>query len=255
MIGGGAIQPKENPPDRYVKSLRDFLDWVFEDETTDLSGVLYRGQPAKHDLQPKVARPYSGRTPPEIQERASPIEIESFVFQSFLQQAVGVLDHQSLPSDKWEQLALAQHHGLPTRLLDWTTNALVALFFAVSNDRSNSEVFRLHRSKSMMIDPQDRDPFSLHRIVVYAPRHISARIRAQQGLFTVHGLDRSRNRHIPISRSFDPAGDEAPNVDYVVVRTEFFEQIRRDLQRCGVDGSTLFPDLDGISRHLTSLWW
>lgn len=44
-----------------------------------------------------------------------------------------------LPRTEWESLAIAQHHSLPTRFMDWTTNPLVALYFAVRETKTDDE--------------------------------------------------------------------------------------------------------------------
>ena len=95
--------------------------------------VIYRGvSNSRYALIPKIGR--YGISKAELEK------VEKSLLRRFKDQAVPYLNFR--PENDWDWLAIAQHHGLPTRLMDWSTNPLVAAFFAVqSNDDSDAAVY------------------------------------------------------------------------------------------------------------------
>jgi type I restriction enzyme M protein len=97
---------------------------------------------------------------------------ESGLFETFRREACGLL--QYVPSDDWEWLSLAQHHGLPTRLLDWTTNLLASLYFAVrANPETDGRIFALRALAKAPAATPKISPFALTRPVKYYPKVIT----------------------------------------------------------------------------------
>jgi hypothetical protein len=165
---------------------------------------------------------------------------EQSLFDIFCREARAYLT--LLPSDKWEWLSIAQHHGLPTRLLDWTHNILVALYFAVeANPAADGVLFALRSITKASERVRERSPFSIVRPAKFYPNIVTPRIRAQEGLFVVCSdleapLDQNLRRDWQVERLQIPSGAKGA--------------LRYELFRLGVHASSLFPDIDGLAARL-----
>jgi hypothetical protein len=150
----------------------------------------------------------------------------------------------SLPVNDWECLALAQHHGLATRLLDWTFNPLVATYFACVESPDTDGAVYLYdppafvRESVLELDAEVDG-------VGFIPRAIAPRLLNQKAAFTVHGPP---NREITVKPH--PYLQGYANLACLIIKKHCKPELLQMLDDYGINNVTLFPDLDGLSLHV-----
>jgi hypothetical protein len=162
-------------------------------------------------------------------------------FRMWRNQAVA---YCALPENDLECLAVAQHHGLATRLLDWTSNPLIALYFAVYEEPSSDGALFCFLP-CCFISERHADLPSEEYLALYKPRSISPRILNQSGAFTYHPYPAKPFSEYP--QEFDGTGAALYRL---TVKKERKSDLLRQLDLYGINHVTLFPDLDGLSRHI-----
>lgn len=161
---------------------------------------------------------------------------------------LGAICVSRFPEDDWECLALAQHHGLATRLMDWTRNPLVSLFFAAWEiPEVDGAVYAIPSGNLVTTERFEE----ISTVMTFEPRPFHRRIEAQQALFTYHP-----NPCHPIEPSsrFETSNpvhnDFGTDVIEINVPADRKRILLKDLAAFGITRSSLFPDLDGLAMEL-----
>jgi len=177
---------------------------------------------------------------------------ERAIFEKFKHVALPYLSFT--PRNDLEWLAIAQHYGVPTRLLDWTENLLIATWFSIQRARWRMESEKNTSSDTNIIPPaiwiirdapsisegDAKNPFDVNHPKVYRPPHVSPRIAAQQGVFTIH-----------------PKPDEECTFQGAIkieIKPSCCFELSKRLDGSGINERLLFPELAGVGGYMEFLY-
>jgi hypothetical protein len=217
------------------------------------------------------------------------LEIENDLYEEFKRNAVERSDERTSKEDwEWDSYFLMQHHNGPTRLLDWSDGALMALHFALRNKVEDGNAARVYVLEPHRLNEQLKQLPDVKMIEsdwkVYVAKHPSydlnedewedSYLPTDEEDLTEMNLPRpplvlrtdlitrriaaQRSRFIVLGTEPNWLSDEFRKVDSSIKLIEIAAssraQIRQELRDCGVTESVIYPDLDGLGREMRQLW-
>jgi hypothetical protein len=215
--------------DKGHTKVRDWTDLHARLESMRDTGWIFRGVSSpKHYLLPSIGREVVYGPYKQIQEER--------LFEEFRLRAIGLISDPRL--NDWDWLAYAQHIGVPTRLLDWTTNPLVAVYFALEAESDADRVIYCVKYSRYIheVDRRSGTPFACSTAGRFTAPMAFERIRAQRGLFTIHPHP---------TKIFHPNG-----VKTLLIDAKMVASFRRRLFKYGIDHWHIYPDAKGLGLQM-----
>lgn len=246
--------------DAYLaESYREIFDIVSEIKHSHFENkeIWFRGQgSSEYMLKPSLLRTIKG------------VNKEKELFLEFKRLSTGI---GVVYANEWTALIDMQHYGVPTRLLDWTNNLGVALYFAVSTSVLHSpmslyimdpiELNKLSNKKGIPVLPNDsmslsyvqnyvdREPFPARFPIAVKCDSVNQRVKAQSGMFTIHGDEENESDIIATIL------DKKSAIYKIDISLEAIASLNDYFDFSGIKDYTIFPDIQGIASHLRNIMY
>jgi hypothetical protein len=257
-----------------IETLKQYSDFIENQLRLSKESVLwFRGTgKSSYTLSPSIHRHATISDPENV------IDLENKIMDRFNQRSVPFLDKPLDRKNDWEVLFFMQHYAIPTRLLDWSENPFIALYFALTSAPYNIVAKKreyIEDASIWVLDPvlwnrealkdysYDKGILSVeeHFVDSYKPRtafknirekpiaifgtHNSSRIVSQRGVFTVSG-----KRIKPMEQTYIDDSFPQDSLIKLVLSKDHILSLETSLTSLGTTDSVVYPDLEGLAKEV-----